>query len=163
MQTAHETRSEVIEARPSAARKLNVLLVVPWDQESGGVASVVGYLARHLETHGHRVLFLHPGVSETLRYKKTKWGFQGVELNLRRPLVPGHRVRSACAFLVTLPFTLLQLLRLLRVHDIRIVNIHYPGDGFVYFAFCRWLLPIRLVISIHGTDVLPWDARGKQR
>src|SRR5688500_9744165 len=149
MQTAHKTRSEVIEARPSAAKKLNVLLVVPWDQESGGVASVVGYLARYLETQGHRVLFLHPGASERVRYKKTNWGFQGVELNLRTPLVAGHRLRSVCAFLVTFLFTLIQLLRLLRAHNIGVVNIHYPGESFVYFAFCRWLLPIRLVVSIH--------------
>jgi glycosyltransferase involved in cell wall biosynthesis len=161
MQLAHETPSEIAQARPADSRRLSVLLVVPWDQEAGGVASVVGYLARYLETHGHRVLFFHPGDSEFLRYRKTKWGFHGVELNLRTPLVPGHRLRSVCAFLVTLPFTLFQLVRLLRVHDIRIVNIHYPGPSFVYFAFCRWLLPIRLVISIHGTDILPWEPTGK--
>ncbi len=56
---------------------------------------------------------------------------------------------------------MLQLLRLLRVHDIRVVNIHFPGPSFVYFAFCRWLLPIRLVISIHGADILPWNAAKK--
>jgi glycosyltransferase involved in cell wall biosynthesis len=157
MQLAHDPRFEITQARPRAAR-LSVLLVVPWDQESGGIASVVGYLARYLEAQDHRVVFLHPGVSEFLRYKKTKWGFDGVELNLRSPVVPGHRFWSVCAFIVTLPLTMLQLLRLLRVHDIRVVNIHFPGPSFVYFAFCRWLLPIRLVVSIHGTDVLPWDA-----
>jgi glycosyltransferase involved in cell wall biosynthesis len=159
---AHATGSETVRARPSAARALSVLLVVPWDQECGGVASVAGYLARYLETRGHRVLFLHPGASERVRYKKTKWGFQGVELNLRSPSIPGHRLRSAYAFLVTFPFTVLQLLRLLRAHDIRVVNIHYPGESFVYFAFCRWLLPIRLVISVHGMDVLPWGAAGRR-
>lgn len=142
--------------------KLSVLLAVPWDQESGGVAAVVGHLARHLETHGHRVLFLHPGASEVIRSKKTKWGFDGVELNLRTPYVPEHPVRSVIAFLVTLPFTLFQLVRLLRRHDIGVVNIHYPGPAFVYFAVCRWLLPIRLVLSIHGTDVARWDSPESQ-
>lgn len=141
---------------------LSVLLVVPWDQERGGVASVVGNLARYLETHGHRVLFLHPGCSERVRYKKTKWGFQGAELNLRSPWIPGRRLRSVCAFFLTLPFTLLQLVRLLRAHNIRIVNVHYPGESFAYFALCRWLLPIRLVISTHGADILPWNAARKQ-
>jgi glycosyltransferase involved in cell wall biosynthesis len=162
MHMVHATHSETSRARRSAAGTLSILLVVPWDQESGGVASVIGNLARHLEGHGHRVLFLHPGVSELVRYKKTKWGFQGVELNLRTPLVRDHALRSACAFLLTFPFTLLQLLWLLRVHGIRVVNIHFPGPCFVYFAFCRWLLPIRLVLSIHGTDVLPWDAAGSR-
>jgi glycosyltransferase involved in cell wall biosynthesis len=141
-----------------ADRKLNVLLVVPWDQESGGVAAVVGYLARHLETEGHGVLFLHPGVSEVARYKKTKLGFPGVELKLRAPFNPNFPMRSVLSFLVTYPFTLFQLLRLMRANDIRVVNIHYPGEHFVYFAFCRWLLPVRLVISIHGTDAIRWGA-----
>lgn len=141
-----------------ADRKLNVLLVVPWDQESGGVAAVVGYLARHLEAEGHGVLFLHPGASEVVRHKKTKWGFPGVELKLRAPFNPNYPLRSVVSFLVMFPFTLFQLVRLLRANDIRVVNIHYPGEHFVYFAFCRWLLPVRLVISIHGMDAIRWDA-----
>lgn len=137
--------------------KLNVLLAVPWDQESGGVAAVVGNLARQLESQGHRVLFFHPGRPEVMREKKTKWGFQGVELNLRTPFIPGRMLRSVIAFLITFPFTLFQLVRLLTRHDIQVVNIHYPGDAFVSFAFCRWLLPIRLVLSVHGTDILRWN------
>src|SRR2546428_5395975 len=131
-------------------KKLNVLLVVPWDQESGGVAAVVGYLAGHLQAQGHDVLFLHPGDSEVVRNKKTKWGFPGVELKLRAPFNPNYPLRSVVSFLVMFPSTLLQLVRLLRARDIRVVNVHFPGEQFVYFAFCRWLLPIRLVISIHG-------------
>ena len=140
-------------------RKLNILLVVPWDQESGGVAAVVGYLARHLESEGHKVLFLHPGGSDLLTHKKTKWGFPGVEIKLRAPFNPNYPVRSVISFLVMFPFTLLQLVRLLRTNAIRVVNIHYPGEHFVYFAFCRWLLRIRLVISIHGMDAIRWNAR----
>jgi glycosyltransferase involved in cell wall biosynthesis len=138
-------------------RKLNVLLVVPWDQESGGVTEVVGSLARHLQAEGHGILFLHPGTSELLRRKKTKCGFPGVELKLRAPFNPNYPVRSVLSFLVMFPFTLFQLVRLLLGNAIRVVNIHYPGEQFVYFAFCRWLLPIRLVISIHGMDAIPWD------
>ncbi len=138
---------------------LNVLLVVPWDQESGGVAAVVGYLARHLQAEGHKVLFLHPGTSEIVRSKKTKWGFPGVELKLRAPFNPNYPLRSVISFLVMFPFTLFQLMRLLRANSIRVVNIHYPGEHFVYFAFCRWLLPVRLVISIHGMDAVRWNAR----
>jgi glycosyltransferase involved in cell wall biosynthesis len=153
---ADNTPSETIQTRSNAVRRLSVLLVVPWDQESGGVASVVGYVARHLNAHGHRVLFLHPGRPERIRYRTTKWGFEGVELNLRSPFLEEHPLRSVVAFLVTFPFTLFQLIRLLRKHDIDIVNIHYAGPAFFYFAVCRWLLPIKLVISIHGTDVLPF-------
>ena len=145
-----------------AKGKLNVLMVVPWDQESGGVAAVVGYLARHLEEEGYGVLFLHPGTSEIARQKKTKWGFSGVELKLRAPFSPNHPWRSRVSFVVMFPFTMLQLAWLLRRNDIQVVNIHFPGEHFVYFAFCRWLLPLRLVISIHGTDALRWGAPSRR-
>src|SRR5213078_1538598 len=92
--------------------------------------------------------------------KKTKLKFDGLEIKLRAPYVREHPIRSVVAFILAFPLTLLQLVYILRKHQIRIVNIHYPGPGFVYFAFCRWLLPIKLVISIHGGDVLPWPARG---
>ena len=133
--------------------------MVPWDQESGGggVAAVVCNLARHLQSAGQRVLFLHPGTNEILREKKTKMGFPGVDLRLRIPFDRHHPLRSVVAFVVMFPFTLWQLVRLLRANHIRIVNIHFPGEHFVYFAFCRWLLPVRLVISIHGTDAIRWD------
>ena len=131
--------------------------MVPWDQESGGVAAVVGNLARHLQSAGQRVLFLHPGTNEILREKKTKMGFPGVELRLRIPFDRHHPLRSVVAFVVMFPFTLWQLVRLLRANHIRIVNIHFPGEHFVYFAFCRWLLPVRLVISIHGTDAIRYQ------
>ena len=139
-------------------RKLNVLLVVPWDQESGGVAAVAGYLAQHLETEGHRVLFLHPGTSELARSKTTKWGFGGFELKLRAPFNRAFPLRSVISFCAMFPLTLLQLIVLLRRERIDVVNIHYPGAHFVYFALCRWLTRSRLVISIHGMDAVPWDA-----
>jgi glycosyltransferase involved in cell wall biosynthesis len=148
---------EPIEAASRAVKTLSVLLVVPWDQEGGGVASVVGYVARHLSAHGHRVLFLHPGPTEFLRYRRTKWGFEGALLNLRSPFLPEHPIRSIVAFVVTFPFTLFEVVRMLRKHHIDVVNIHFAGPAFVCFAFCRWLLPIKLVISVHGTDVAPFS------
>jgi glycosyltransferase involved in cell wall biosynthesis len=137
---------------------MNILLVVPWDQESGGVAAVVGHLARYLEAEGQRVLFLFPGPNQFVRQKKTKWGFPGMEVRLRTPFNPDHPLRSVVSFIVMFPFTLWQLVRLLRANDIRVVNIHYPGEHFIYFAVCRRLLPIRLVVSIHGCDVIAWEA-----
>ena len=142
----------------SPESKLKVLLVVPWDQESGGVAAVVGYLAGHLQSQGHQVLFLHPGPNNAMRQKITTWGYQGVEIKLRVPFNPNFPLRSVISFVVTFPFTIVQLMRLIQGQRIRVVNIHYPGEQFVYFAFCRWLMRIRLVISIHGMDAMRWEA-----
>jgi glycosyltransferase involved in cell wall biosynthesis len=134
---------------------MNVLIVVPWDQEFGGVAAVVGNLAVHLTNEGHQIFFLHPGRRESLVEKTTKWGFHCFELNLREPPTLRYPLFSTLAFLCFLPITLFQLCRLLTKHHIDIVNIHYPGDAFFYFAICRRFIPIKLVVSVHGADFFP--------
>jgi glycosyltransferase involved in cell wall biosynthesis len=134
---------------------MNVLIVVPWDQEWGGVASVVGNVAIQLQKRGHHVWFLHPGESQSLRVKVTKWNFPGYELNLRNPYVPERPMKSVMGYFVYLCHTLYQLYVLLVRHDIDIVNIHYPLSNGLYFTFLRRLLRFKLVISIHGTDLMP--------
>ena len=134
---------------------MNVLIVVPWDQEWGGVASVVGNVAIQLQKRGHHVWFLHPGESHSLRVKITKWNFPGYELNIRNPYVSERPVKSVMGFSVYLCHTLYQLYTLLVRHDIDIVNIHYPLGYGLYFTLLRKLLRFKLVISVHGTDLLP--------
>ena len=132
---------------------MNVLLVVPWDQEFGGVASVVGNLARCLSRH--HVVFLYPGGPNRLRQKRTTWGFSGYDINLRALFIRDRPIRSVVAFLVFFLLTMYQLERVIRSQGIQIVNIHYPLEAFVYFGVLRWFLPIRLVVSVHGADLFP--------
>lgn len=134
---------------------MNVLIVVPWDQERGGVATVVNKLAKHLSENGHTVAFLHPGETERPVSRTTRAGYPGFELNLRSPYIPERSVRSRVAFWLTFPRTLYRLRQLLREQAIDIISIHYPLQAFVYFAFCRWLLGTRLVVSVHGADLMP--------
>jgi glycosyltransferase involved in cell wall biosynthesis len=143
-------------------RLMNILVVVPWDQEFGGVASVVRNLGRRLESDHHRVVFLHPGPSERLRPRTTKSGFMGYELNLRAAFSRGSPIRSTIAFTAYLPMALYQLASVIRTHDINIVNVHYPIEAFVYFGILRCLLPIKLAVSVHGADLFP-DGRPMQR
>ena len=138
---------------------MNVLFVVPWDQKSGGVASVVGNLAKYFLSQHRTVIFIHPGLMNIARKGTTKLGFPGYKLRLRAPCIHEHRTRSFLAFLICLPFTLFQLARLVIKHRIQIINIHYPSEDFIYFIFLRMLLPIRLVISIHGADFFPGGKR----
>jgi glycosyltransferase involved in cell wall biosynthesis len=149
-------------SRGSTAPATSVMLVVPWDQEVGGVASVVGNLARELEKSGHRVVFLHPGHSDRCRRRRTAWGFTGYELNLRAPLVREHPVKSLAAFVVYCALTLYRIASVIRAHRVQVVNVHYPVDLFVYLAVLRWLLPIRLVVSVHGADLFR-DGRRRER
>jgi glycosyltransferase involved in cell wall biosynthesis len=134
---------------------MNVLIVVPWDQEFGGVASVVGNVARQLEKKGHGVWFLHPGEAHSLQPKVTKWNFPGYELNLRNLFVREHPIKSVAGFVLYLSHTLLQLHKLLQRHDIDIVNIHYPIGSGIYFSWLRWFHRFKLVISVHGADLFP--------
>ncbi len=133
---------------------MNVLIVVPWDQEYGGVASVVRNLAEQLRGRGHGVQFLHPGESSRLRRKTARNGFPAWELDLRAPVLEARPIRSRLAFGAYFGPTLLQLLWLIRRERISIVNLHYPLDRFVWLALCRALTPIRLVTSIHGADLV---------
>ncbi len=134
---------------------MNLLLVVPWDQEYGGVASVVGNLARQLHKKGHQTFFLHPGDTDILETRTTKWHFPGYRLNLRDPFIPDVPVKSIVAFFYYLFPTLRQLSRLLVEQKINIVNIHYPGESGIYFALLRKFCRFKLVVSIHGADLFP--------
>jgi glycosyltransferase involved in cell wall biosynthesis len=143
---------------------VNVLLVVPWDHESGGVVSVAGNLARYLTARGHGVLFLHPSDDDRLVTTVTKWSFRGVRLNTRSPLHPmpdesdarcERPLRSVAAFSAHLLPTLVQLGGLVRREAIDIVNIHYPSEYYVYFGVLRWLGWFKLVLSVHGAEMFP--------
>ena len=152
-----------MEATAPDGLKLKVLLVMPWDEEVGGVQSVVNNLANHLERRGHGVVMLHPGESNRPIARRTLHGFTGYELNLRSPSVPGRRIKSLIAFLVYLVPTLYRLSRIVRAHRIRIVNLHYPVEAFVYFGMLRWLLPVKMVVSVHGADLFPGGRAPKGR
>src|SRR5215813_747635 len=90
---------------------MNLVLVVPWDQQFGGVAAVVGHLTRGLRKSKDEVVFL----------------YQGTQTRLRATLLR---------------------------------NSYTPG--------LLWLLPIKLVVSVHGADFFedgerlrryPWPLR----
>lgn len=134
---------------------MRILLVTSEDLEVGGVASVIGNLARELQGRGHNVIFLNPGETTFLKMKTTKWGFIGFELNLQLPYGHHHHLINLALFLIRFPIAMCQLIRLIQKHRIEIINIHYPADCFVYFALCRRILPIALVTSVHGADLFP--------
>lgn len=139
---------------------MRILLVDPWDEEFGGVVSVIGNLARYLKGQGHEVIFLHPSNTIIARRKTTKWGFTGFELRLQAPFGKRHPVVSMMLFLFLFPIGIYQLIRIIQRHRIDIVNIHFPQDYCLYFALCRQILPIRLVTSVHGADFFP-DGKAK--
>jgi L-malate glycosyltransferase len=140
---------------------MNILLVVPWDQTHGGVAAVVNNLGKQLRENGHHVTFFHPhGRAVLLRAGETKIGFLGYKLRLGVPVVGRYPLLSTLAAFALFPTTILQLLWVIRNRRIDVINVHYPGPAFGYFALCRLMARIRLVTSVHGADIFP---RGRVR
>src|SRR5262249_55915875 len=103
---------------------------------------------------GHTILFFHSGRTIRLKRRVTKLGYPGVEVRLNMPFGrgSGHPVIRFLAFPFLFVSTMIQLLWLLRKREINLVNLHYLTDDGLYFAICRYLLPIRLVTSVHGRD-----------
>ena len=134
---------------------MRILLVVPHDEETGGVASVVGNLAKYFVAGGHKVLFFHPTANFFLRRRTTSLGFAGFNLRLQMPYGERPPIISILAFVALFPLAMCQLILLIRWYKIQIINIHYPAENFYYFALCRRLLSVSLITSVHGADVFP--------
>src|SRR5260370_28402383 len=73
---------------------------------------------------------------------------------MNAPVGEGKPLRRRVAFLAYLLPTLLRLKRLLREEQIEVVNVHYFDRLWLYFFLLRRVLDFRLVVSVHGSDVL---------
>jgi glycosyltransferase involved in cell wall biosynthesis len=131
---------------------MNTLLVLPLEGR-GGVVSVAENLGQYLREQGHEVVFLHSGPRTFLSRETTPPGIRRYRLRLCYPFAGRRPIASAIAFPFLFPLALLQLLWLIRRERIDVVNLHFPIDNLFYFGLCRRLLPIRLVTSVHGSDV----------
>lgn len=133
---------------------MNILIVVPWEQEFGGVASVVNNLASQLDRKGDNVQFLYPSENNIVTSKKTKY-FILHHVRLRPFNDQKKTIKGMIAFFIYFPLTMYQIMRFLLKNKIHCVNVHYPGENSVYFALCRSVLKMRIVLSIHGSDFFP--------
>ncbi|HXE79728.1 MAG TPA: glycosyltransferase family 4 protein, partial [Vicinamibacterales bacterium] len=116
--------------------------------DGGGVQSLVQGLARHLRARGHEVTkawaFPAPPGSEDLTLP-----LRPVVLRGRLP-APRSTIWAAGA--------LGRLTRLLFRLRPDVVNVHYVTGEAVYFALLKPLFRYRLVLSVHGSDVLRTQA-----
>ncbi len=129
------------------------LFVLHWQlTEFGGVNSVVKGLYHAMEGHAKQ----RPHVLLALWQAETVQSCPGYELSALRIRAPfGKRpLKMLAAFLLTLPKTLLQLRRLIKAHHIETINPHLPGLECFTFRIARRLLGIKLVISLHGSELI---------
>lgn len=139
----------------AAVELVRLLITAPRDQKRGGVIAVANGVGQHLVRQGHEVVFFYPGDPEQPCERVTPNGLRGFDMRLRPPVVEERRLRSVAAFWAFLPRTVWRLQRLLRDQQIDVVNIHYPGPEFIYFAICHLLRRFALVVSVHGADLMP--------
>lgn len=123
---------------------MRVLLQVNADRdEAGGVQAMVRSLARHLAGAGHRV---QASWSHASGEQSEKSEGRVDPLHVRPA---GRKGRRA----VHLP-SLLRAARLLASFRPDIVNVHYASANALYFLLLRNLFGYRLVVTLHGSDLL---------
>ena len=120
--------------------------------DGGGVQTVVARLAAHLRARGHRAATAWRLPNPDPEARDETWDLP--LLVWRRGLpAPRASLRAARALLRLAA-------RLWRLRP-AIVNVHFVTAEAAYFLLLRPLFRYRLVLSVHGSDVMqpkPWDA-----
>jgi L-malate glycosyltransferase len=134
------------------------LFVLPWELDlAGGVNTVVrSLMAEALAQGSVAPVLLVRAWEEPSMPQVSPRGLRCTRLPLRTPFEePSAPVRSALSFLVTLPLMMWRLSRLLRAHQVAVVNAHFPGPYLLVFGLMRFFRMMRspLLLSIHGQDV----------
>jgi glycosyltransferase involved in cell wall biosynthesis len=133
------------------------LFVVPWDiRPPGGVNHVVANLFRQAGKCGpYRPILLTSNWGHPVPQEAIVDGRPSILYRLRSPYVESAPIRAALAFLYQLPRCLYTLLSLLRKHDVRVINLHYPALYALQFTLLKRLRLYRgkLILSFHGMDI----------
>ena len=127
---------------PATRRPLVVLCYacVP-AADRGGVQAVFCRVSDALRAAGHRVTTAWAYPPCAARPDDAHWP---LATDVRRPLADAAAVGRSFA----------RLTRRLRAERPDIVNVHFPMGQSAYFALLRPLLGYRLVLSLHGSDLL---------
>ncbi|MFH1633730.1 MAG: glycosyltransferase family 4 protein [Chloroflexota bacterium] len=129
----------------------------------GGLQTVSHNLARGLTRLGHTVRVI------TNRYPRSlPAGEQMDQVPIRRLLflkpsfahLKQRRLDLLLASFWFYPATLLELKRLMKRFRPEVVNVHYPLSQIPFILALRQRYRFRLVVSLHGDDLLPWVRNG---
>ncbi|HKQ61673.1 MAG TPA: glycosyltransferase family 4 protein, partial [Candidatus Polarisedimenticolaceae bacterium] len=144
------------------------LFALPWELgHVGGVNTVVASLMERCRREGSYtpLLMINLWSYRRLQVRRDR-GVPVARVRLRNPITRPGGLRSAVAYVLTFPFTALQLAIFLRRQRVRVVNPHYPGLWALHFVLLRalGLYRGRVVLSFHGVDLEQLaGARGLER
>lgn len=140
-------------------QQMKLLFVTPFfAPQTGGVATYLEDLRRFLSQQGHEVFVLRLGEARSLRPCRVTQDSRVYELYLRDPWIAGAQVRSLIAFAIYFIPTLWMLVRFVREKRIQLISLEYPLGFVLYFLVLRALTGVKLVVGLHGDDVLSIDA-----
>jgi L-malate glycosyltransferase len=134
---------------------MNILLVTPYfPPQTGGVATFVDSLQRFLRQREHQVHVLVPGTSHVITHYEATTDTLAHSFYMRLPWVREAPVKGFFAFLLYCVPTLLQLSRFIRENAIDLISLEYPLPYMYYFYLLKWLHGFKLIVGIHGDDIL---------
>lgn len=147
------------ESGDAVCQQMKLLFVTPFfTPQTGGVATYLEDLRRFLSQQGHDVFVLRLGEARSLRPCRVTQDSSVYELYLRDPWIAGAQVRSLIAFAIYFIPTLWMLVRFVREKRIQLISLEYPLGFVLYFLVLRALTGVKLVVGLHGDDVLSMDA-----
>lgn len=139
---------------------LRVLLIsFSYPPVLGGLQTVTHTLARQLLTQGHAVQVVTNRYPRSLPHSEKLDSVSVERLLFLWPELDYLRKHRMDLFLASWfygPTTLLRLVRLLRSFCPDVVNVHFPDAQTPYVLWLRRRFDFRLVVSLHGDEVLRW-------
>jgi len=110
-------------------------------------------ICHQLSQNGHQCLILIDGDSDSIE-KKYDDGLVSVYSLFQRPMYQKTKtIKAAIAWAVYFLPTLLKLRRFIKLHNIDIVVLHFPGIANSYFPALKRLFSVKYVVCVHGSDI----------
>ncbi len=139
------------------------MLVTPWRPSlTGGISTVIHRLASEFRKQGHAITVFVTDHDNCLREIETLDGASVYGMYLRSPVSSSHPTRAWLMCYLCLPFTLLQLLWLIKRQRVDAVLIQYPLPSMFYFGILKHMFGGELFVTYQGNDahdLALWDAR----
>lgn len=137
-----------------------LILTASYPPVLGGLQTVAHSLAMGLIAYGHQIQVVTQRWPRPLRGSEVIDGvpimrWQNIEpsmMDLRR-----GRVDLFLASLVFSPLFRYRLGRLVWSFQPTVVNVHFPDSQIHHVLWLKRKRPFRLVVSLHGHDILRWD------
>ncbi len=139
-----------------------LLLPASYPPVFGGLQTVAHTLAQCLTTQGHELQVVANRYPRSLPQEEVLDGVQVRRELFLTPQIEHLRQRRPDLFLAALayyPHTLRHLDRLFHEFQPQVVNVHFPDGQIPFVLSLRRRFRFRLVVSLHGHEVLRWFDR----